>query len=102
MIVLEGNMTFVCANERVLLGPGAVGVAAAGVVHTFRVESNTARVLVLSTPAGIEQLPRAMGVEALAPTLPPADAPRPSPEDVARAFAQHGQVNHGPSLGPDD
>src|SRR2546423_2168164 len=102
MIVLEGNMTFVCGDERVLLEPGAVAAAPAGAVHTFRVDSDMARALVLSTPARIEHLPRAMGVEARAPPLPPRDTPRPSPEDLARIFAEHGQVNHGPPLGPDD
>src|SRR2546430_6436690 len=42
MIVLEGELTLVCGDERVLLGPGAVGAAPAGVVHTFRVESDVA------------------------------------------------------------
>jgi quercetin dioxygenase-like cupin family protein len=101
-IVLEGEMTFVCGNERVPLGPGAIAAAPAEAVHTFRVDSNTARVLVLSTPGGIERLPRAMGVEALAPTLPPADTLRPSPEEIARTFAEHGLVTHGPPLGPGD
>ena len=101
-IVLEGEVTMLAGDTRVRLASGGVGAVPAGVVHTFRVESDTARALVLSTPAGIEQLPRAMGVKAAALTLPPADTPRPSPEELAGLFAQLGQVNHGPPLGPDD
>ena len=101
-IVLEGDVTMVAGDTRVLLGPGGVGAVPGGVVHTFRVESDTARALVLSTPAGIEQLPRAMGVRADAPILPPAGTPRPSAEELARRFAEHGLINHGPPLGPDD
>jgi quercetin dioxygenase-like cupin family protein len=101
-IVLEGTLTLVCGDDRVLLEPGAVGVAPAGVPHTFRVESETARVLVLSTPAGIEELPRGTGVRADAATLPPEGTPRPSSEALAEAFAAQGMVIHGPPLGPED
>jgi hypothetical protein len=41
-------------------------------------------------------------VPATGPTLPPADAPRPTPDELERIFAAHGQVNVGPPLGPDD
>jgi len=73
-----------------------------GTPHTFRVDSATARVLVLSTPAGLERFIRDGSVPATQPTLPPADAPRPSPEELERVFKAHGQVNVGPPLGPDD
>jgi hypothetical protein len=73
-----------------------------GTPHTFRVDSDTAHVLVLSTPAGLERFVRDGGVPADAPTLPPPDAPRPTPEELERVFAAHGQVNLGPPLGPED
>ena len=34
-------------------------------------------------------------------TLPPADTPRPAPEEMQRIFATHQQVTLGPPLGPD-
>ena len=101
-VVLEGRLTIEAGERRFSLGPGGAGVVPMGVVHTFRVDSETARVLVLSTPSGIERMIRDASVPADAATLPPADAPRPTPEELSRLFAAHGQVNHGPPLGPDD
>ena len=73
-----------------------------GIAHTFRVDSSTARVLVLSTPAGLERLVRDGSVPALTPTLPPSETPRPSPEKLEAIFRAHGQVNVGSPLSPDD
>ena len=101
-VVLEGRLTIEADGERLALVPGGVAVVPKEVVHTFRVDSATARVLVLSTPAGLERLVRDGSVAATAATLPPADAPRPSADELARIFRDHGQVNFGPPLGPDD
>jgi quercetin dioxygenase-like cupin family protein len=101
-IVLEGCVTVVAGGERFEVEAGGVAAFPAGVPHTFRVDSDTARLLVLSTPAGLEGLYRDAGVPADAPTLPPQDTPRPSPDELQRIFAAHGQVQHGPPLGPDD
>ena len=100
--VLEGSLTVQAGDQRFELEPGHTAVVPMEVPHTFRVDSDTARVLVLSTPAGIERFVRDGGVEASAPTLPPADAPRPSAEQLERIFAAHGQRNVGPPLGPQD
>ncbi|MDX6666985.1 MAG: hypothetical protein QOK04_365 [Solirubrobacteraceae bacterium] len=101
-VVLEGRLTVKAGDERFELEEGGTGVIPMGVAHTFRVDSDTARVLVLSTPAGLERFVRAGSVPATAPTLPPADAPRLTPEELERVFEAHGQVNLGPPLGPDD
>ena len=101
-VVLEGRLTIEAGEERFVLEDGGVGVVPIGVPHTFRVDSDGARVLVLSTPAGIEEMVRDGSVPASAPTLPPADTPRPSPEELTRIFEAHGQVTVGPQLGPDD
>jgi quercetin dioxygenase-like cupin family protein len=100
--VLEGELTLQAGKRRFELGPGGAAVVPAGVGHTFRVDSDTARVLVLSTPAGIERMVRDGAVTAGFAALPPADAPRPSAEELARIFERHGQVTLGPPLGPDD
>ena len=101
-VVLEGLLTIRAGDERFELEPGGAAVVPTGVPHTFRVDSETARVLVLSTPAGLERFVRDGSVPATAATLPPAETPRPSPDELERIFRAHGQVNLGPPLGPDD
>jgi len=78
-------------------GPGAVLYAPGGTPHTFRVESDTARVLTLSTPAGIEEFARALSEPAQWPWLqPPADRPRLAPERIEAVERQFEMVRHGP------
>src|SRR3954447_19542170 len=101
-VVLDGRITVQAGAQRFELAPGGAAAVPMGVAHTFRVDSETARVLVLSTPAGLERFLRDGGVPAEAPTLPPPDAPRPSADELARVFEAHGQVNVGPPLGPGD
>ncbi len=101
-VVLEGRLTVQAGDKRFELTPGAAAVVPMRVAHTFRVDSDTARVLVLSTPAGLERMVRDAAVPATAPTLPPSETPRPSPEELEDIFSAHGQANVGPSLTPDD
>ena len=101
-LVLEGALTIQAGTDRFELEPGGAAIVPMGVPHTFRVDSETARVLVLSTPAGLERMVRDGSVSATTATLPPSDTPRPSPEEIAEIFRAHGQVNLGASLGPGD
>jgi quercetin dioxygenase-like cupin family protein len=99
-IVLDGQVTVQAGADRFELGAGGIGVVPTGVAHTFRVDSDTARVLVLSTPAGIERFVRDASVPACTPSLPPADTPRPDPEQLEQIFRTHRQVNLGAPLAP--
>jgi quercetin dioxygenase-like cupin family protein len=101
-IVLDGRITVSAGTDRFELGPGGMAAIPAGVPHTFRVESATARVLVLSTPAGIETFVRDASVLAHAATLPPPNAPRPSPEQVDEIYRKHACIEVGPRLDPGD
>ena len=101
-IVQEGRLTLQAGEQQFELVAGAAAVVPMGVAHTFRVDSESARVLVLSTPAGLERLVRDGSVRATQPTLPPSEAPRPSAEQLEELFSAHGQVNVGPPLLPDD
>ena len=98
--VLDGLLTLQVESEQFGLGTGGAAAVPMGIPHTFRVDSETARVLVISTPAGLERMVRDGSIPAGAPTLPPADALRPSPEELERIFARHGQVSVGPPLAP--
>jgi len=99
-IVLDGQLSVQAGADRFQLEAGATAVVPMSVAHTFRVDSDTARVLVLSTPAGLERMVRDGSVPATSPTLPPANTPRPTPERLEQLFRAHGQVNLGPPLAP--
>lgn len=82
-------------------GLGAVAFAPAGTPHTFRVESDTARMLVLSTPAGIEDMVRALAEPAKWPWLqPPPDGPRVAADRIAMVERETGMIRHGPPPPP--
>lgn len=82
-------------------GPGTAVFAPGSAPHTFRVESDTARVLFLSTPAGIEDYVRALSEPARWAWLqPPADGPRVPAERIAFVERELGMVRHGPPPPP--
>jgi quercetin dioxygenase-like cupin family protein len=71
--LIDGNLTFVSGEDRFECEAGASWVVPAGVEHTFRVESETARLVAVFAPAGMERCFREGGVPADTPTLPPAE-----------------------------
>jgi len=97
-VVLEGALTIQAGDDRFVLAAGGAAAVPMGVPHTFRVDSDRARVLVLSTPAGLERMVRDASVPAAVRRLPPEGTPRPTPEELERIFRAHGQVNLGPPL----
>ena len=99
-IVLDGRLTVQAGTDRFELTAGRMAVIPMGVPHSFRVDSDTARVLVLSTPAGIERFVRDGSVPATSPTLPPPDTPRPTSECLEQLFRTHHQLNLGAPLAP--
>jgi quercetin dioxygenase-like cupin family protein len=95
--VMEGELTAWVGGEPQPCRPGAAVFAPGGVPHTFRVESDTARMLFLSTPAGIEEYVRALAEPARWPWLqPPPDGPRVAAERIAGVERELGIVRHGP------
>ena len=99
-VVLDGRLTVHAGPDRFDLAAGGVAVIPMGVPHSFRVDSDSARVLVLSTPAGLERFVRDGSVPARAPTLPPADTRRPGQTQLEQVFRNHNQINLGPPLAP--
>ncbi|HST39980.1 MAG TPA: cupin domain-containing protein [Conexibacter sp.] len=92
--LLEGRVTFwigAAAAPR-LCGPGDAVFASGGTPHALRVESEHARMVVISTPAGLERWIEQLGTRA--PDDPP--PPRERITAVARAL---GVVVHGPPPG---
>jgi len=78
-------------------GVGMVAFAPGGVPHTFRVESDTAKMLFLSTPAGVEEYVKALAEPAAWPWLQaPRDGPRVPPERIQAIERELGMIRHGP------
>jgi len=95
--LLEGKVIAWVESRVTECEPGAAVYVPGGVPHAFRVESDTARMLFLSTPAGIEEYVHALAEPARWPWLPPpADAPRVPAERLAAVDAEHGVVRVGP------
>ena len=70
--LLEGELTLFVGGERLVLGPGQAAHAPRDVPHTYRVESEEARWLVITTPAGFDAFVREVSDPAPAEELPPA------------------------------
>jgi quercetin dioxygenase-like cupin family protein len=96
--VLEGEVTtFLADDEPRRCSVGDVLFAPGDTPHSFRVESDTARMLFLSTPAGIEDMVRALAEPAQWPWLqPPPDGPRVPEERMAEVARATGMVVYGP------
>jgi len=84
-------------------GVGMVAFAPGGTPHTFRVESDTAKMLFLSTPAGVEDYIKGLAEPAAYPWLqPPPDGLRVSADRIKALEQEVGMIRHGPSPPPPD
>jgi quercetin dioxygenase-like cupin family protein len=101
-VVLEGEATFwvgphadpAAGDAGVRHGTGAVVHAPGGTPHTYRVESAAGlRVLILSTPAGLEDYVLALGRAR-------ADDPPPTRAELSAVARSQGQVLLGPPPPP--
>src|SRR5262249_56220610 len=70
--VVEGEMTVSVGDRTVKATPGTLVVVPRHTVHSFAIESEQLRVLILLTPAGMEGWFKEFSVPAEAMTLPPA------------------------------
>src|SRR3954469_2673428 len=89
-LVIEGEVAFLVDGtvERVTAGESTF--APGGSTHTFRILSPEARMIVVSTPGGHEQLFRMAGTPALDDGLPPTDD---GPVDMAEFAKGAGSVD---------
>lgn len=94
--VLEGRVTVWAGEAEAGGSPCETGAAIfvpGGTPHTFRVESDTARMLFLSTPAGIEDFVHALSEPAGWPWLqPPPAGPRVPLERMEAVEREHGVI----------
>jgi quercetin dioxygenase-like cupin family protein len=73
--VLEGEVTFSVGGQTIKATPGTMVFLPRDVVHSFVIDSEQLRILILLTPAGFEGLFKEFSVPASAMTLPPAEEP---------------------------
>src|SRR6516162_10414564 len=73
LYVLEGEMTVSVGDGTIKATPGTMVCLPRDVPHSFVIDSEQLRVLILLTPAGLEGLFKEFSVPAPAMTLPPAD-----------------------------
>ena len=69
--VLEGELSLFVAGEEIVLGPGEAAFAPRDLPHTYRVESDEARWLVITAPAGFDAFVREVSEPAPGEELPP-------------------------------
>ena len=70
--VLEGEMSISVGDRTTKATPGTTVIVPRDVLHSFAIESEQLRVLILITPAGLEGWFKEFSVPAPAMTLPPA------------------------------
>jgi len=93
--VLEGDVRLFLGDREIVLARGQAALAPRGVPHSYRVESDRARWIVINSPAGYEQFLRAASEPAPRAELPPAGR-HSDPAALAEAAAEQGIEILGP------
>jgi quercetin dioxygenase-like cupin family protein len=96
MYVLEGEIRFRQGEEEFVAGPGTWVWQPRGVPHAFKVESETARALVLVTPGGFERMFEEGGIPASESAEPPAQEY--DPQEAVAISKRFGFEVVGPQL----
>lgn len=97
MYVIEGEIRFRQGDEDFIAGAGTWVWQPRGIPHSFRVESDSARALVIVTPAGFERMFEEGGVPTSESAEPP--ALEYDPEAAASLAKRFGFEVVGPPLG---
>jgi quercetin dioxygenase-like cupin family protein len=69
--ILEGAFNFQVGEKKITAGPGQLVVLPKNVPHSFNLVTDTAKALLLITPAGFETLFKEFSVPAITLDLPP-------------------------------
>ncbi|MEP7373985.1 MAG: cupin domain-containing protein [Chitinophagaceae bacterium] len=69
--ILDGMIDFQAGDKKFRCGAGELAVLPKGIPHSFDLVSDTAKALLLITPAGFETLFKEFGTPALTLALPP-------------------------------
>jgi quercetin dioxygenase-like cupin family protein len=96
LYVLEGEIRFRLGDDELVAGPGTWVWGPRGVPHAFKVQSDSARALVVVTPGGFERMFEEAGVPVTESSQPPQSGYDP---DAAIAISkQFGFEVVGPQL----
>ena len=89
--LIEGELTMIAGAERVAAKAGSLAYIPARCVHSFRIDSQEARLLNFYLPGGFERIVTGLGVPAESRVLPPAGVEeRGTPEQMSAAFQRVG------------
>jgi quercetin dioxygenase-like cupin family protein len=99
--VVDGEISVHVGDDVIGASTGSFLWAPRTVPHAFRIESETAKVLVISTPgSGFDRFFFDTGTPALTRTVPSPDADPPDPDAVMAAARKYGMEILGPPPGP--
>jgi mannose-6-phosphate isomerase-like protein (cupin superfamily) len=93
--VLDGRMTFYVGEERCVAEAGSFVFAPMGLPHTFTVDVEPTRVLVLAAPGGFEHFAMELGDPAM-DDVPPGELALPSLDVLGPVAAKYGIDVVGP------
>jgi quercetin dioxygenase-like cupin family protein len=93
--VLEGEIVALVGDERITLSAGDFAFAPRGIPHATVVSSEQARVLVTTSPGGLEELFVSLG-STVRGSEPPAEEVLPPMDELVRRFAAYGVDIVGP------
>jgi mannose-6-phosphate isomerase-like protein (cupin superfamily) len=98
--VLDGEVSVHIGDDVIHAEGGSLLWGPRAVPHAFRIESETAKVLVFSMPGGYDRFFFDTGTPATAPTLPPPATDPPDLDALVAAAGKHGVDIVGPPPGP--
>lgn len=96
--VIEGTVLFQRDTERIEAPAGTSVWLPRGIPHGFALRSETARLLHIYTPGGLEEAHRKFSEPAAQPSLPPAPTEPPDLQEMVAEFERHGVEFVGPPL----
>jgi quercetin dioxygenase-like cupin family protein len=99
-LVLDGEVRLQHGDDVFEGTAGSLAFTPRGVPHSFHVDSDEARLLLIFGPAGVEGFFREVATPARSFAPPPPDEPRRTREQLIEIMQRHGQTLHGPPLGP--
>ena len=85
--VVEGEMTFFVGDETLKATAGTMVFAPRDVAHSFTIDSEQVRILVMVSPAGVEGFFKECSVPAPAMTLPPLTTEPPYSGEIQKMMA---------------